>query len=190
MQLVECPTAILRFTSITPQIFIMVIEKNTVVSLHYRLTENTVLGELVEETFGSEPLVFLYGAGQMIPEFERQLAGLSAGDQFSFGIKSGEAYGEQDPNAIVLLPMSTFEVDGEVDADMLQIGTVIPMSDDQGNRLNGMVREVNDEGVIIDFNHPMAGTDLYFTGTIESLRPATETEIAHGHVHGPGGHHH
>ena len=168
----------------------MVIDKNTVVSLHYRLTENDVLGELVEDTFGSEPLVFLYGAGQMIPEFERQLAGKAAGDQFAFGIKSAEAYGPADPDAVVLLPMSTFEEDGEVDQDMLRIGTVIPMSDDQGNRLNGMVREVNDEGVMIDFNHPMAGTNLFFTDTIESLRAATDTELEHGHVHGPGGHHH
>ncbi len=190
MLLVECPSAILRFTSITLQFCKMIIEKNTVVSLHYRLTENDVLGELVEETFGSDPLVFLYGAGQMIPEFERQLAGKASGEQFSFGIKSEEAYGGHDPNAVVLLPMSTFEVDGKVDEDMLRIGTMIPMSDDQGNRLNGMVTEVNDEGVIIDFNHPMAGVDLYFTGTIESLRAASDTEIEHGHVHGPGGHHH
>lgn len=168
----------------------MVIDKNTVVSLHYRLTENDVLGELVEETFGGEPLVFLYGAGQMIPEFERQLEGKAAGDNFAFGIKSEEAYGASDPDAVVLLPMSTFEVDGEVDEEMLQIGTVIPMSDDQGNRLNGTVVEVNAEGVMIDFNHPMAGVNLYFTGTIDSIRVATETEIEHGHVHGPGGHHH
>ncbi|MBK8563616.1 MAG: peptidylprolyl isomerase [Saprospiraceae bacterium] len=168
----------------------MVIEKNTVVSLHYRLTNNDVLGELVEETFGSDPLVFLYGAGQMIPEFERQLAGKVAGDQFSFGIKSEEAYGEYDQDAVVLLPLSTFEMDGTVDENMLQIGTIIPMSDDEGNRLNGQVKEVTQEGVVIDFNHPMAGVNLYFTGTVESLRPASETEIAHGHVHGPGGHHH
>ncbi len=168
----------------------MVIEQNIVVSLHYRLTVSDVLGELVEETFGSEPLVFLYGAGQMIPEFERQLTGKASGDQFSFGIKSEEAYGAHDPNAVVQLPLSTFEVDGEVDQEMLKIGTIIPMSDDQGNRLNGMVKEVSSEGVMLDFNHPMAGTDLYFTGTVESLRAATPTEVEHGHVHGPGGHNH
>lgn len=168
----------------------MVIEKNKVVSLHYRLTVNDLLGELVEETFGGQPLVFLYSAGQMIPEFERQLSGKAVGDNFAFGIKAEEAYGMPDPEAVVLLPMSTFEIDGELDKEMLQIGTVIPMSDDQGNRLNGVVREVNEEGVVIDFNHPMAGVNLYFTGTIDSLRPATEEEIDHGHVHGPGGHHH
>lgn len=168
----------------------MVIDKNMVVSLHYRLTEGELLGELVEETFGGQPLVFLYGVGQMIPEFERQLAGKAVGDNFAFGIKSSEAYGEHDPDAVVLLPMETFAVDGQVDEEMLQLGNVIPMSDDQGNRLNGTVRQVSEEGVILDFNHPMAGIDLYFTGTIESLREATESELEHGHVHGPGGHHH
>ncbi|MCU0348460.1 MAG: FKBP-type peptidyl-prolyl cis-trans isomerase [Saprospiraceae bacterium] len=168
----------------------MVIEKNTVVSLHYRLTENDVTGEFVEETFGGQPLVFLYGAGQMLQEFERQLSGKAQGDQFAFGIKSEDAYGEHDPDAVVLLPLSTFEYEGKIEDDMLTPGNVIPMSDDQGNRLNGVVTEVNDEGVVIDFNHPMAGVDLYFTGTVESLRAATEAEISHGHVHGPGGHHH
>lgn len=168
----------------------MVIDKNTVVSLHYRLTENDLLGELVEETFGGAPLVFLYGAGQMIPEFERQLAGKATGDNFAFGIKAEDAYGSPDPEAVVMLPLSTFEVDGELDQEMLQTGNVIPMSDDQGNRLNGTVVEVGDEGVVIDFNHPMAGVNLFFTGTIDSVREASASELEHGHVHGPGGHHH
>ena len=168
----------------------MVIDKNLVVSLHYRLTHNDVLGELVEETFGKQPLIFLYGVGQMIPEFERQIAGKSIGDNFAFGIKSGDAYGDHDPDAVVLLPLETFEMDGQIDEDMLKIGNVIPMSDDEGSRLNGVVSEITPEGVVIDFNHPMAGVNLFFTVTVESLRDATETELEHGHVHGPGGHHH
>lgn len=168
----------------------MLIEKNTVVSLHYKLQESDENGELVEETFGSDPLVFLFGAGQMIPEFERQLFGKSDGDNFAFGIKSSDAYGDFDPDALVLLPMETFMVDGEVMEEVLVPGQMIPMADDQGNRLNGTVREVNNDGVVIDFNHPMAGQDLYFTGTIQSVRRATMEEIDHGHVHGPGGHHH
>jgi FKBP-type peptidyl-prolyl cis-trans isomerase SlyD len=168
----------------------MKIEKNTVVSLHYRLQETNATGELVEETHGSDPLVFLFGAGQMIPEFERQLAGKQAGDNFSFGIKSGDAYGEFDPDAVVLLPLSTFIVDGQLAEEMLMPGTRIPMSDGQGNSLTGQVEEVTEEGVVINFNHPMAGQDLYFTVAIESVREATASEISHGHVHGSGGHHH
>lgn len=168
----------------------MIIAKNTVVSLHYRLQEDDANGEMVEETYGGEPLVFLYGAGQMIPEFERQLEGKSAGENFSFGIKSEDAYGEFDPDAVVMLPLSTFEIDGKIAEDLLVPGRMIPMSDGQGNRLNGIVHEVHNDGVVIDFNHPMAGQDLYFTGVIESVRQATPSEVAHGHVHGPGGHHH
>ncbi len=168
----------------------MTIEKNTVVSLHYRLQEDDASGELVEETFGSDPLVFLYGAGQMIPEFERQLAGKKSGDNFSFGIKSSEAYGEFNPEAVVMLPLETFVLDGQLAEDLLEPGRMIPMSDGQGNRMNGTVREVTEEGVLLDFNHPMAGQDLYFTVQVESIREATQDEISHGHVHGPGGHHH
>ena len=94
------------------------------------------------------------------------------------------------PDAVVLLPTETFEMDGELDPNMLKVGNVIPMTDDQGNQLNGVVSEVSDEGVVIDFNHPMAGVNLYFTGNIHSLRAATDTELEHGHVHGPGGHQH
>lgn len=168
----------------------MNIEKNTVVSLHYRLQKDDSQGDLVEETFNDDPLVFLYGAGQMIPEFERQLAGKKSGDNFSFGIKSEDAYGEFNPDAVVTLPKSTFVVDGKLAEDLLVPGRMIPMSDNHGNRMNGQVKEVQAEGVVLDFNHPMAGQDLYFTVQVESVREATDSEISHGHVHGPGGHHH
>ena len=168
----------------------MIIAKNTVVSLHYRLQENNENGDMVEETFRSDPLLLLYGAGQMIPEFERQLEGKASGENFAFGIKSEEAYGEFNEEAVVLLPLDTFMVDGRIADELLVPGRMIPMSDGQGNRLNGMVQEVSEEGVVIDFNHPMAGQDLFFTGVVESVREATPEEISHGHVHGPGGHHH
>ena len=168
----------------------MKIEKHTVVSLHYRLQEADAQGEVIETTFGSEPLVFLYGVGQMIPEFERQLLGKAEGEDFAFGIAAAEAYGELDPDAQVELPMSVFMIDGRLAEEFLEVGKRIPMSDEQGNHLVGTVKAVGAEAVLVDFNHPMAGHDLYFTGSIESVRVATETEIAHGHVHGPGGHHH
>lgn len=168
----------------------MIIEKNRVVTLHYKLQEQDATGDLIEETFGSDPLVFLYGAGQMIPEFERQLAGKKAGEPFSFAIDSKNAYGDINQEAIVPVPKSAFVIDGKLAEDLLEVGRTLPMQDDQGNRLQGMVKEVQDEEVVLDFNHPMAGVNLYFTGKIEEVRPATETEIEHGHVHGPGGHEH
>lgn len=168
----------------------MLISKNTVVSLHYKLQENDQNGELIEETFGADPLVFLYGAGSMIPEFERQLSGKQAGEAFAFGIKSGEAYGEYNPDAVVPLPIDSFMIDGKLAEDLLEVGRVIPMRDGQGNQLYGTIEQVEEQEVIINFNHPMAGVDLFFTGIIKEVRLASETEISHGHVHGQGGHHH
>ena len=168
----------------------MVIEKNKVVTLHYKLQEGSSEGNLIEETHGKEPLVFLYGAGQMIPEFERQLAGKTTGDTFAFGIQSGEAYGTYDPEAVVAIPQSSFVIDGELATDLLLVGKVIPMRDGEGNQLLGTVKELQGEDVLMDFNHPMAGVDLYFAGNITEVRQATDTEVEHGHVHGEGGHQH
>ena len=168
----------------------MQIEKNKVVTLHYRLNDENANGELIETTFGSEPLVFLYGVGQMIPEFERQLAGKSSGDSLGFRIDAADAYGEFDEEALVELPYEVFMVDGTLAEDLLEIGRQIPMSDQNGNRLIGTVDEILENSVIMDFNHPMAGANLFFEVQVESVREATQEEIEHGHVHGPGGHHH
>ncbi|MCB0560074.1 MAG: FKBP-type peptidyl-prolyl cis-trans isomerase [Lewinellaceae bacterium] len=168
----------------------MVIDKNKVVTLHYKLQEGSAEGNLIEETHGKDPLVFLYGIGQMIPEFERQLAGKKEGDTFSFGIQSSDAYGEHDSQAIVTIPKDSFVVDGELASDLLEVDKVIPMRDGEGNQLLGTVMEVREDEVLMDFNHPMAGVDLYFTGNIESIREATASELEHGHVHGAGGHQH
>lgn len=165
----------------------MTIDNNTVVSLHYRLQADNAEGDLVEETFGSEPLTFLYGAGQMIPDFEKNIAGKKAGERAAFGIESANAYGAVNPQAVVPLPKSTFVIDGKLAEDLLEVGKTIPMSDDKGNRMIGKVVEIREEEVLLDFNHPMAGQDLFFTIEVQSVRAATPDELAHGHVHGPGG---
>ncbi|NBC09292.1 MAG: peptidylprolyl isomerase [Bacteroidetes bacterium] len=158
----------------------MKIDKNKVVSLHYKLQENNAEGDMVESTFGSDPLVFLYGVGAMIPKFEQELSGKQEGDDFAFGIKSEEAYGEYNPDAIAPVPKEAFVVDGKVNEELLQIGRVIPMRDQEGNQLLGTVMEVGDDQVKMNFNHPMAGVDLYFSGRIENVREATEQEVEQG----------
>ena len=168
----------------------MQIEKNKVVTVHYRLQEENADGELIETTFDSDPLVFLFGVGQMIPEFERQLLGKAQGDSLRFHIDAGDAYGEFDEDALVELPMDVFMIDGELAEDLLEIGKQIPMSDQNGNRLVGIVDEIRDDSVLMDFNHPMAGINLFFEVEVQSVREATQEEMEHGHVHGPGGHHH
>lgn len=158
----------------------MKIDNNKVVSLHYKLQENNAEGDMVESTFGSDPLVFLYGVGAMIPKFEQELEGKQEGDDFAFGIKSEEAYGEYNPDAIAPVPKQAFVVDGAVNEELLQVGRVIPMRDQEGNQLLGTVMEVGDEQVKMNFNHPMAGVDLYFSGRIENIRDATKEEVEQG----------
>jgi FKBP-type peptidyl-prolyl cis-trans isomerase SlyD len=168
----------------------MVIEPNKVVSVHYTLTEGTADGQLVESTNGSEPLAFIFGIGMMIPDFEKNLNGMKVGDEFAFGIPAAQGYGEYDDTALVEVPKNMFEVDGKIPDGLLEVGNMLPLTDQQGNHFQGMVAWVGLDKVKIDFNHPMAGVDLFFTGHVEGVRDAEPAELEHGHVHGAGGHHH
>lgn len=168
----------------------MVISKNKVVSLTYELKLDNAEGEVVDMADAAQPLVFLYGAGNMLPKFESNLAELKANDSFEFTLSSDDAYGPVIEEAVVDLPVDIFMVDGKIDPDMLFVGNVIPMQDNEGRPLDGTVVSISDDKVKMDFNHPMAGKTLHFTGKILELREATAEEISHGHVHGPHGHHH
>ncbi len=172
----------------------MVIENKKVVSVKYTLfTPSKILGEesQVEKADENHPLVWLYGTGGMIEDFEANLKGKKAGDTFDFHIKSENAYGKQDPTYIVTIPLDAFRgKDGAIDTNMVKVGNTLPMVDNNGNHLQGTVIEVSLTDVKMDFNHPMAGKDLHFIGEVLEVRNATEEELAHGHVHGPGGHHH
>ncbi len=167
----------------------MKIDKNKVVTLVYKLQENDEQGTVVEQVQEDKPFVFLYGSGHMLPKFEENLDGLNVEDSFNFKIGKDDAYGDFQDNAVVDVPKKIFEVDGELREDLLQVGQVIPMEDKEGNQLTGIVKEVQDEKVIMDFNHPMAGKDLYFTGTVLDVREATQEELDHGHAHNPGEEH-
>lgn len=165
------------------------ISKDKVVSLNYKLKKGDKSGELIEETYGSEPMVFLFGTGSMIPKFETELEGKKAGEKAEFGIKANDAYGENDETAVVDLPLDIFKVDGALDMEMLKVGNILPMQDNEGNRMDGIVIDVNQSEVKMDFNHPLAGQDLHFEVEIIDVRDATKEELEHGHVHGTGGHH-
>jgi FKBP-type peptidyl-prolyl cis-trans isomerase SlyD len=165
----------------------MKIDKHTVASVTYTLE---VDGELVEKTEQSNPLSFLVGVGMMIPGFEQQLLGKQAGDTYNITVPPQDGYGDTDPQAIVDLPKDVFKIDGELQEDMLVEGNIIPMQDQNGNPLQGVILEVGESTVKLDFNHMLAGKTLQFSGEVLEVRPATQEEISHGHVHGPGGHHH
>jgi FKBP-type peptidyl-prolyl cis-trans isomerase SlyD len=160
----------------------MSIEKQKVVSVTYQLSVDDFDGEVVETVDKEKPLTFLFGVGNMLEKFEENIKGLNEGDNFSFKIPSDQAYGEASDDAIVELPIETFKVEGEVDHDLLKEGNYIPMQDQEGNRLDGIVLEVADEQVKMDFNHPLAGDDLFFQGQVMAVREANEEEMNKGYV--------
>ncbi|MDT8400923.1 MAG: FKBP-type peptidyl-prolyl cis-trans isomerase [Bacteroidales bacterium] len=155
----------------------MVIEKDRMVSLKYVLREGSKEGDIVEEVNNDNPLEFLYGAGQMLPHFESNIQNLAEGDKFEFKLTSDQAYGDKREELVVDLPMSVFEIDGKVDENLLKKGNQVPMADAQGRRLLGIVLSHTDTSVKMDFNHPMAGAELHFTGEILDVREATSDEL-------------
>lgn len=156
----------------------MAIDRNKFVALSYELTSGGFSGEVKEKATEESPLSFVYGAGLMLPKFEEHILGLKAGEAYEFCIKSDDAYGPVFDDRIVDLPKDIFKVDGKVDETLLVIGNMVPMMDTSGNRLQGIVKEVADDQVTMDFNHPMAGEDLYFKGSVLEVRQATDEELA------------
>jgi FKBP-type peptidyl-prolyl cis-trans isomerase SlyD len=170
----------------------MKISENTVVSLSYELKVQDETGEhvLVETAEQEHPMVFLFGTGSLPDKFEEYLTGKEEGEEFKFKLEAEEGYGHPDENAIVNIPKAVFEVEGQIDEEMLKVGNFLPMSDSEGNQLQGKVEEITDTEVKMNFNHPLAGMAMFFEGKVEKVREATEDEISHGHAHGEGGHHH
>lgn len=172
----------------------MIIEKNKVVSVNYVLTVYDKEGEaetLVEETSIENPFVFLYGNGDLLEDFETALNSKVRGDKFDFKVAFERGYGQIHHDHIVNVPVEAFkDEDGNMDEEMVVVGNMLPMHDQEGNRMQGLVVEITDTYVKMDFNHPLAGKNLHFIGEVLEVRPATLEELSHGHVHGPGGHHH
>lgn len=155
----------------------MDINLNKVVSLSYTLE---VDGDVVETVTGEKPMQFIFGTGYLLPKFEENILGKKVGDSFDFKLAATDAYGNENPDAIVELPKNLFEVEGKIEEGLLTVGNVLPMMDSEGNRLNGTVDEIKDEVVVMNFNHPLAGAELHFSGKVEEVREATETELTNG----------
>ena len=168
----------------------MTVGENKVVSMTYTLREESSTGQMIQKVTEERPFVYLFGIGGLLPSFKANLEGLNAGDDFSFVLQKNEAYGLPSDENIIRLDKKIFEIDGVFDEDAIRVGEIIPMEDEQGYPLSGKILEVADDNVLVDFNHPLAGLDLYFEGKILDVRDATNEELAHGHVHGPHGHHH
>jgi FKBP-type peptidyl-prolyl cis-trans isomerase SlyD len=170
----------------------MNISKEKVVSVKYtlRVSQNNQPAEQVEQTSKEHPFVFLFGHEAALPEFEQHLEGKKPGDRFDFNITSENGYGSHEKDNIVQIDKAAFEVDGEFDSARVKVDAELPMRDNEGHTLVGKVTSITDTHVEMDFNHPLAGFDLHFTGEVLDVREATQEELSHGHVHGEHGHHH
>jgi FKBP-type peptidyl-prolyl cis-trans isomerase SlyD len=170
----------------------MKIDINRFVSLVYELREANSDGRVIEHLEDSRPMTFIYGSGRLLPAFEANLQSLKKGDEFRFRLESAMAYGERSEDMIIDVPVSVFQKDGKIDEEICQVGNEVPMTDRDGNRISGTIIEITDKFIKMDFNHPMADTDLYFTGKILDVREATDEELA-GNNHSCsscGGHDH
>ena len=156
----------------------MKIENNKMVSLIYELMENDSDGKLIEALDENRPLKFIYGTGRLLPLFESNISLLKSGDLFRFKLDSQMAYGDKREEMIINVPLSVFETDGVLNEDICKVGNEVPMTDSEGNPLTGVIYEITDEFIKMDFNHPMAGLDLFFSGKIVDVREATEDELA------------
>jgi FKBP-type peptidyl-prolyl cis-trans isomerase SlyD len=134
--------------------------------------------ELMEQASVEKPMEFIFGTNSMLDAFERQLEGKEAGVEFNFHLTPEEAYGEYDEAQVLELPKNIFEIDGKIDSDVLFEGNVVPMMDSSGNRLTGSVVSIGDDYVTMDFNHPLAGENMYFSGKILDVREPSAEEIA------------
>lgn len=159
------------------------ITKNKVVAVSYELKTEPD-GEVLEVAGAEQPLEFICGQGQTLEYFEMNLLDKKPGDKFDFKIPSANAYGEANEDMVVELPKDIFK---EVEAEDLFIGNTLPMMDSIGRQLEGKIISIGDEEVTIDFNHPMAGQDLYFKGEVLTVRDATDEELEALNSHKCGG---
>lgn len=156
-------------------------EKNKVVAVSYELE---VEGQIADKAGSEKPLEYIHGSGMLLPKFEENVEGKEPGEGFEFVLTPEEGYGAYQPEYVIELPMESFAgPDGNIMTQFLVVGTVIPMLDNQGQVVQGTVAEVGKETVKMDFNHPMAGKTLHFTGKVETVRDATEKELLEG-LHG------
>lgn len=158
----------------------IVVDQDVVVSIDYVLTLSN--SEEIDRSDPGEPLEYLHGRGQIIPGLERELDGLSVGDQKTVAIGPADGYGEFDPEEFVTIPRDAFPSDAE-----LKVGELIYLREsNDDSEFEAYIAGFDENNVKLDLNHPLAGETLHFDVTVVGLRPATGEELSHGHVHGKG----
>ena len=156
--------------------------KDKVVAIHYTLTGDD--GEVVDSSQGQEPLQYLHGYGEIIVGLEKNLEGMKPGDDFKVKIAPDEGYGGYDNELVHQVPLEALQ-----GVEDVEIGMVFTTETEHGTA-QFVVTEVECDKVTLDANHPLAGKNLNFEGSVVEVRDASSEEISHGHAHGADGHHH
>jgi FKBP-type peptidyl-prolyl cis-trans isomerase SlyD len=159
------------------------IAEGMVVSFHYTLKNDE--GDILDTSSGREPLMYLHGAGNIVPGLERELAGRAVGDQVQAVVSPEDGYGVRQGPGPQAVPRARFPEDAD-----LEEGMQVYAQGPNGDAFPLWVVDIADDHVLLDHNHPLAGVTLHFDVEVTEIRSATDEEMAHGHPHGPDGHHH
>tara|TARA_B100000780_G_scaffold85815_2_gene58945 strand:- start:12566 stop:13063 length:498 start_codon:yes stop_codon:yes gene_type:complete len=161
----------------------MTIQLHRAVGFHYTLTDDT--GTELDSSSGRDTMTYIHGLGMIIPGLEQALEGQVVGASLNVSIAPEDGYGVVDPQMIEEVPRDSFR-----DVDTIEVGMQFEAQTEKGDTVAVTVTAVSDDTVTVDGNHPLAGKTLNFDVSVEEVRDATEEELEHGHVHGPGGHEH
>ncbi len=160
----------------------MQIGKNTAVAIDYTLTIDG--GFVVDASEKGHPLWYLHGHGNIIPGLEKALVGLATGDKKTVEVSPEEGYGAYDKDRVHEVPKSRFP------QGSYSVGDVVTATSPDGHEMEAKITAMDAKHFTLDFNHELAGKTLTFAITVADVRQASKEELAHGHIHGPGGHHH
>lgn len=159
----------------------MQIGKNTVVSIHYTLSDNN--GNILDSSDGGAPLTYIQGIGNLIPGMEEGLEGRKQGERLNIKVSPDKGYGVRNEQLIQKVPRASF---GDQD---IKPGMQFQAQSNEGAQVV-TVTDVGLDSITVDGNHPLAGIELSFAVEVMNIRAAAQEELDHGHVHGPEGHHH
>lgn len=155
--------------------------KNNYITVAYKLYVSDgedIKEEMTEECTAEHPFMFISKLGCVLPAFENAIDPLSVGDTFDFVIPCKDAYGEVRDELMMDVPKSIFMVDGKFDYDNIAEGKVVTLQSEDGRQFNGIILEIKKDTVTVDLNHPHAGHDLHFVGTVVTHREASNQEIS------------
>lgn len=134
--------------------------------------------ESIETATRENPFMFISGLGVALDAFEAEIAPLKDGDTFDFTLTAEQSYGERDEERVVDVPKNIFEIDGKIDTRYIYEGAVVPLQNAEGQRFNGTIIKIENDVIIVDLNHPLAGKSLNFKGEVIENREASPEEIS------------